>query len=153
MQLLEGETIIATVNKDRLLLTNLRVIQQPKSGKSLFYKSIYLVDITSISIIKKRINLLLYLTLLMLLFGMSSMIAETVVAGVTAKGGGNLAYFLGAASLLAYLLYSFYTISNISIGTSSLQIDQEISAKDNVFEFIFKVEKAKLQTRKFPLKE
>jgi hypothetical protein len=151
MQLLENETIIASVNKHLLVLTNLRVIQQAKAENGKFYKSIYLDDITSIAIDKKKIDLLLYLTLLMLVNSMASLIGERIVEGVVGKPSDNLFIIFGFASLFFYLLYSFYTISIISIATSSLRIDQPISSIDNTKEFIFLVEKAKLATRP-PLK-
>ncbi|MFC5272162.1 hypothetical protein [Adhaeribacter terreus] len=151
MQLLDNETIIASANQNLLVLTNLRVIQQAKAENGKFYKSIYLEDITSIAIDKKKIALLLYLTLLMLVNGMASMIGERIVAGVMGKSTDNLSIIFGITSLFFYLFYSFYSISIISIATPSLRIDQQISSRDNATEFIFKVERAKLAARLKPL--
>lgn len=147
MQLLANETIIASVNKNLLTLTNLRVIQRPKAAGMKFYKSIYLTDITSIAITKKKIDLLLYLTLLSTVSGLASFVTEQIVKGVIGKAEANLSLFFGAAALFFYLIYSFYGISVISIATPSLQIDQQISSKDDVQEFILKVEQAKLAAR------
>ncbi|MBK0403453.1 hypothetical protein I5M27_10690 [Adhaeribacter sp. BT258] len=151
MQLLDNETIIASANQNLLILTNLRVIQQAKAENAKFYKSIYLHDVTSIAIDKKKIDLLLYLTLLMLVNGMASMIGERIVEGVMGKPTDNLSIIFGITSFFFYLIYSFYSISIISIATPSLRIDQQISSRDNATEFIFKVEQAKLAARQNPL--
>ena len=147
MQLLENEKIIASTNKEHLVLTDLRVIQQAKVTNGRFYKSIYLDDVTSIAIDKKKVNLLLYLSLFTLINGMAAMIGERIVEGVMNQPVQSLSLIFGGSSLFFYLFYSFYHISIISIATPSLRIEQQISSKDNINAFIYKVEQAKQASR------
>lgn len=147
MQLLENETIIASTNKELLVLTNLRLIQKSKTMTGMFYRSIHLSDITSIAITKRKIRLLLYLTLLSLASSMASMIAEQIVDGVVGGKGTHLYIIFGLATLFFYLIYSFYSVSIFSVSTPSMRINQPISSKDDAEAFIFKVEQAKQAVR------
>jgi hypothetical protein len=123
------------------------VIQQAKAANSKFYKSIYLTDVSSIAVTKKKIDLLLYLTLLSTVGALASMLAEQIVGGVMKAPEKNLSVLIGAMALFFFLLYSFIKVSIISIGTSSLRIDQPISSHDDIEKFILQVEQAKLAIR------
>src|SRR6478736_4994961 len=147
MHLLENETIIASTNKELLVLTNLRLIQQYKTVTGMFYRSIHLSDITSIAITKRKIRLILYLTLLSTASSMASMITEQIVNGVVGVTGTHLYIIFGLAALFFFLIYSFYSISIFSISTPSMRINQIISSRDDAAAFIFKVEQAKQAVR------
>ena len=150
MQLLENETIIASTNKELLVLTNLRLIQRYKTVTGMFYRSIHLSDITSIAITKRKIRLLLYLTLLSTAGSMASMIAELIVGGVVGSKGTHLYIMFGFAALFFFLIYSFYGVSIFSVATPSMRINQPISSRDDAVAFIFKVEQAKQVVRQQP---